>query len=128
MKKTIYISGGITDVPNYPTKFRLAEEFLIKYGFNVLNPCRCNDILPPNAEHSDYMTISLAALSLCDSIYMLKGWSKSKGANIEFEYALRNGYKIFFEDEAEYKDFNSFIKGVGDSICFLEKENNDDKI
>ena len=83
MKKTIYISGGITDVPNYPTKFRLAEEFLIKYGFNVLNPCRCNDILPPNAEHSDYMTISLAALSLCDSIYMLKGWSKSKGANIE---------------------------------------------
>ena len=121
MEKTVYISGGITNVPNYPTKFRVAEELLIKLGFNVINPCRCNDILPPNSEHSDYMVISLAALSLCDSIYMLKDWENSKGANMEFEYALRKGYKIFFEDEKEYKAFDSFIKRVGDNLYYLEK-------
>lgn len=121
MEKTIYISGGITNVPNYPTKFRIAEETLIKLGFNVINPCRCNDILPPNSKHSDYMVISLAALSLCDSIYMLKDWENSKGASMEFEYALGKGYKIFFEDEEEYKAFDGFIKGVGGNLYYLEK-------
>ena len=110
MYKTVYISGGITDVPNYPTKFRKAEELIIKYGLNVVNPCRCNDILPPCAKHEDYMAISIAALSLCDSIYMLEGWVDSKGANIELQYALNHGYKIYFQSETDYDDFKATIE------------------
>lgn len=34
--------------------------------------------------------------NLCDGIFMLEGWEDSKSAQVEYDYAVKNGKKIFF--------------------------------
>ena len=36
-------------------------------------------------------------LDMCDSIYMIKGWEKSCGANREYGYALAKDMMIMYE-------------------------------
>ena len=43
------------------------------------------------------MDMSMMMLSMCDGIYMLKGWEKSTGANREFGYALASDMIIMRE-------------------------------
>ena len=33
---------------------------------------------------------------MCDGIYLLEGWEDSKGANVEYDYAVEKGKKIFY--------------------------------
>ena len=40
---TVFISGGITDVPDFEEKFREAEKHLMELGFNVINPAGLQD-------------------------------------------------------------------------------------
>lgn len=49
--------------------------------------------------HAEYMTVSIALLSLCDTIYMMSGWRQSEGCKQEHQYATEHGYMIFYEDE-----------------------------
>ena len=37
-------------------------------------------------------------MDMCDTIYLLKGWEKSKGANQEYRYALAKCYTILKEE------------------------------
>lgn len=96
---TIYISGGITNVPNYMEHFNKAENELTKQGYDVVNPARINANLPTICTHEDYMKVSIAELSICDSIYMLKGFDNSKGAMEELAYAINHDYTIILEVE-----------------------------
>jgi len=93
----IYISGGITGVKNFAAHFARAEKQLTEQGWDVVNPAKINTNLPPACTHEDYMKVSMAELSLCDTIYMLKGYEKSKGAMEELRYAAGNGYTIIKE-------------------------------
>ena len=93
----IYISGGITNVPNFMERFNKAENDLISQGYEVVNPAKINANLPKICTHKDYMTVSIALLSICDTIYMLKGYERSKGAMEELRYAVKNGYTIIKE-------------------------------
>lgn len=43
--KRVYISGGITGVDDYESKFEQAEKHLISEGFNVINPAKFNKCL-----------------------------------------------------------------------------------
>ena len=43
------------------------------------------------------MDMSMMMLSMCSSIYMLKGWEKSMGANREYGYALATDIIIMRE-------------------------------
>jgi hypothetical protein len=43
------------------------------------------------------MRYDIRALTFCDSIYMMKGWEESKGANIELKVAKAIGLKIIYE-------------------------------
>lgn len=97
MITTVYISGGITNVPNYMERFTKAESDLIKQGYEVVNPARINANLPMICTHEDYMKVSMAELSICDTIYLLKGYETSSGAMEELTYALKNGYTIIKE-------------------------------
>jgi hypothetical protein len=92
----VYISGGITGVPNYKENFSKAESYLKLQGYEVINPCMV--VLPESCTWEDYMKIDFNLLSLCDSVYMLKDWGKSSGAFLEIAYAKMKNLKIMYEE------------------------------
>lgn len=89
----VYISGAISTDPNYKKHFKRAERKLIKRGDGVFNPC----CIPVIFSYWQFMSIDLAALACCDTIYMLKGWHESRGAKIELARALELGLRVEYE-------------------------------
>lgn len=98
-KPRVYISGKILGDKHYRRKFRKAERKLKKRGYAVVNPARVSDALPSEFLRDEYMTIDLAAVGICDTIYMLPDWSDSKGAVIEWRKAVKEGKTIIYEQE-----------------------------
>lgn len=98
----IYISGKITGTKDYMRRFRFADARLMEnYGCDIINPEAVNANLPESTTYQEYMKISLCMLSMCDTIYMLKGWKASKGARLEHSYAKAHNYSIIYEKESE---------------------------
>ena len=95
----IYISGAITNNPNYKEDFERAEDYLQREYPNdeIINPALVNSFLPKSTTHEEYMKMCFCMLDMCDCIYMLKCWQKSCGANREYGYALAKGMEIMFE-------------------------------
>ena len=83
----IYISGPITNTPDYISNFSVAEQKLKSEYPNaeIINPTVL-DKLP--LEYDEYMKLDLMLIDMCDAIYMMNGWKKSKGACIELGYAV----------------------------------------
>lgn len=96
MIKRIYISGGISNVPDYKKKFQSAADILEKFGYEVVNPAKVIDFMPKSATYDQIMEIDLVLLRQCDGIYMLDGWKESKGAVLEHDTAKRQGMKVFY--------------------------------
>ncbi|MFA6667818.1 MAG: DUF4406 domain-containing protein [Bacilli bacterium] len=93
----IYIAGAITNVDNYLAVFNQAEFKLKASGYDkVYNPAKVSFEMP-TMEWQDYMDFCMLALSKCKTIYMLKGWEKSKGATIEHDYAVKHCLEIIYE-------------------------------
>jgi hypothetical protein len=95
----IYISGTITKIGMMKAMaiFNSTELKLKEQGYEVVNPCLTNSTLP-KLDHDGYMVVSMAMLSLCNTIYMLKGWEDSDGAKEELQYALEHGYDVILEE------------------------------
>ena len=89
MKKKVYISGRISDLPReqYMTMFSIAEQMLRKKGYDPVNPTRffmCKYIwLYKLLGYRLTLLYDLWRLMQCDLIYKLPGWQQSRGANIE---------------------------------------------
>ena len=84
----VYISGPITGQNNYRERFAAAEELLKKSGYEPINPAEELVEMPVNTTHEEYMEKAIELLAMCEGIYMLDGWEASKGAKIEFDYAI----------------------------------------
>ena len=93
--KKIYISGKITNNPNYKAEFEAAELALKIAGFQPVNPAE--EHLPDGATWADYMRQDIKLLCDCDAIYMLNGWRESAGAKIEHKLAQDLGIEIIYE-------------------------------
>lgn len=94
----IYLSGAMTGLPdyNYPAFNKLALQ-LRDAGYEVANPAENN---PPSCNSwQGWMRIAIAQMVTCDAVVMLEGWEKSKGANIEFDLAVKIGMPAFFEQD-----------------------------
>lgn len=88
----VYISGKITDDPNYKQKFKNAELCLRLAGFEVVNPADQEVTGKPWAW---YMRKDIAQLMECGAICLLKDWKKSKGARFECYIAKKLGLEIY---------------------------------
>ncbi|NCC88598.1 MAG: DUF4406 domain-containing protein [Clostridia bacterium] len=92
-----YISGKITDNPNYMADFERAEMWLKLQGYEVVNPtkcCQCDCFT-----YQDYMKVDLVLLEMCDAVYMLFNWKDSNGAKTELAVAKALGKAVKFENK-----------------------------
>ena len=97
----VYISGPMTGIEDYYSKFHSVQERLETLGYNVINPAFHMDKLP-KLTYEQFMKVDLALLDAADAIFMLEGWENSKGANREYGYALASNKIIIFEDEVNH--------------------------
>ena len=97
---TVYISGGITDVPDFKERFKKAERHLRELGFNVINPAGLQDnVTIGDFTHYDYMNFCIGLLELSDCVYFLDNWEQSDGSKSEMQQARLLNKKIVKEDE-----------------------------
>lgn len=96
--KKVYISGPITGHSDYMSHFGAATDSLREQGYIVYNPAAVNSMMPEESDYEEYMAIAMTMLSFCDTIYMLRGWQESRGANREYGYALAKHLNIRFEE------------------------------
>ena len=87
-KMRIYISGPISGLPYEAVRSRFERDKrgLAAADFEPVSPLENG--LPPEAPWEDHMKRDLEILSHCDGIYLQSGWEKSKGCQIELNFAL----------------------------------------
>lgn len=92
---TVYISGGITNIPDFKERFKKAEKHLRGLGFNVINPAALQgNVMIGEFKNGEYMDICVPLLSLSDCIYLLDGWQESEGAKREVRQSRVFGLSI----------------------------------
>lgn len=100
-KMRVYISGAITGTNDYRGRFNAVEDRLTSEGMSVVNPAKINSNLPKDFIYAEYMEIDFLMIDLCDAIYMMDGWQKSRGATREYWYASGKEKIILFEGKRE---------------------------
>lgn len=98
--KVVFISGPISGVSDYWTKFAYAEDYLLDQGYIVLNPAH----LPSSLSEDKAMAIAFEMLKQADMLYLLKGWGNSNGCAAEVAYAQKINMPISFPNEREEED------------------------
>jgi nucleoside 2-deoxyribosyltransferase len=88
----IYIAGKITDNPDYMEQFAAADKALQQQGHATMNPT----VLPAGFEHHEYMQVCLSMIDVCEAVYFLDNWRESKGAQMEYGYAIQKGKTIMY--------------------------------
>jgi len=96
-KKIVYISGPMTNHLNYFAEFEAAEERLESKGFQPINPAKILALLPQTLSYDQMMHICYSLIDISNGIYMMRGWSKSKGAKLELAYAFQNNKTEYYE-------------------------------
>jgi len=81
----VYIAGPITGNPNYMEQFAKAEQELRDQGHTPMNP----SVLSKGFEQDEYMKICYSMIDACEGVYFLNNWWKSKGAKLEYDYAIQ---------------------------------------
>jgi nucleoside 2-deoxyribosyltransferase len=109
----VYLSGPITNDPNYRKKFKEAEIMMKNRNCQVANPAELCSVLPKDATYEEIMNIDLEILGMCDALIQLPGWKESAGANREYGYALATD-KLIVEYELLIKEMeNGRMEKIG---------------
>ena len=104
-KSTVYISGAISGVDAVLARaeFNIAEKEAKKLFPNcdVFNPFKVGVCLPEEWTYEQIMNLDLAVLEDCCAIYMIDGWTASRGATIEHKFAKEHGIEIVYQKDFE---------------------------
>lgn len=87
----VYISGPITGHASYREAFEGAQRDLSDQGILSFNPAH---VEIPGASWEEYMRHDIAMLLKCDAIFLLPGWTTSRGACLEYHIAQQLGMTI----------------------------------
>jgi hypothetical protein len=99
-EQRVYVAGPMTGIADYNfPAFNAAADMLKRQGFLVENPA--DHGIVDGATWEDYFSYDLARLGLCGTIYLLPGWSHSKGATMEWRLAVFLKMRILFAPDAE---------------------------
>lgn len=105
-----YISGPMTGIEDYNfPAFENAATELRRRGHAALSPHELyeevvEDVAPNTPYWSDFLRADIPALCLCDTIVLLHGWHRSKGARLEHHIALELGMAVMTLAEALEED------------------------
>jgi len=66
-------------------QFAKAEQVLREQGHIPMNP----SVLSQGFEQGEYMKICYSMIDVCEGVYFLNNWWKSKGAKLEYDYAIQ---------------------------------------
>jgi hypothetical protein len=103
MELRLYISGRVTgeDLESCRNKFAAAELKLRNLGVKIIiNPMKLG--IPERWKWQDAMDVCMKVLEeKANSIFLLNDWVKSQGAKEEHDFARKNHYEIFNEDDTE---------------------------
>lgn len=91
----VFLSGKISDDPDYKAKFKQAQKWLESKGCVVLSPA----ILPLGFDYEAYMRMCFAMMEGCDVVCLLPNWKESAGARREQRYAEFTGKRIMNLEE-----------------------------
>lgn len=93
----VYISGQISglEYEEARARFDKAEDFLKGLGVDTVNPM--DNGLPEESTWIQHLCKDLELLHDCSHIYMMDGWQLSRGACIEYDFAVRTGKTLLFE-------------------------------
>lgn len=96
----VYLAGPMTGYVdwNFPA-FNAAAASLRANGAEVVNPAEHGIV--EGAEWADYLRFDIAKIAICESIALLPGWSKSRGAVLEVYVARALGMPLQFLPGAE---------------------------
>ncbi len=100
----IYISGGITGIEKFEKVFEEAEKKLKnKYpNEKIINPVAISKEVEKkiqNPSYTDYMNEDIKILLECDTVFMLRGWERSKGASLEHHIAVVLEKNIIYQKQ-----------------------------
>lgn len=101
-RSLIYISGGITGVPDFREKFAVAVQEVMLLGHTPISPLEvCMEASLKEGVDSwrSFMIADLRALLACEGIYMLRNWADSKGARLEHLVAAGLELEIIYQPE-----------------------------
>jgi hypothetical protein len=97
LRMKVYVSGAITSDPNYKEKFTRAKAQLLARGYDVISPVDVGEYA--FLTYDEFMHIDYALIDVCDAIFMLGDWQRSKGARMELQYAADYRKEILYQCE-----------------------------
>jgi hypothetical protein len=105
----IYVAGAYTGRESYArSQFAIAAESLRKNypDMEVINPLE--DLgLSHDTEWEACIATCIYALLKCQRIFLLPGWSESRGATIEHAVARKHGLMVVYDGKAEHAPFDT---------------------
>lgn len=119
----VYISGRISGRELEVSKrhFKEAEEKLSEMGLDAVNPF--SNGLSDSETWEAHMLKDIEMLFPCDAIYMLSGWSESKGAKIEKSIAEIMGKRIMYEKNKVVSTKQQYHDAGNDNATLYEVDN-----
>lgn len=95
----VYISGKITGLPlsEAEERFKDAEELISALNLTPVNPLKNG--LPRHSTWEEHMAKDIELLKQCEAIFMLENWEDSRGAKIEYDFAIGSGKTIMYENQ-----------------------------